>query len=232
MCEGVERVDTCAFVGEETTVAARRQSRSLSELKDNSAQYLTEYTDPAKHYAFRCYDQSPIHDGELTPADVLLANVLSLRLGWSAVTPLFADEETPATQLRNRLNAALTEARRLPSLENCDDVQVEMPALAKANEATDAMRVDGGKRDWTIVTVSKVLHRLTPTVPLIDSHVKRFYAARWAGQIRLSMRDDLVRNHGWLRVLAEQHPVRDQLMPLTRVADIAIWMDATRTHRN
>jgi hypothetical protein len=126
----------------------------------------------------------------VTPADVLLANLLSLRLGWAAVIPMFAHGETPATQLRHRLNDALTESWGLPALEDCDDVQVQAPALAVANRATDAMRLVGRKRDWTIVTVSKVLSRLAPTVPPIDSHVKRFYATQWGSEIRIAMRDD------------------------------------------
>jgi hypothetical protein len=79
---------------------ARRTPHSLSELRSRAAEYLDEFTDPSEHYAFVTYDQAAVHDGPLTAADVLMANLLSLRLGWRDVIPLFADEDAPETALR------------------------------------------------------------------------------------------------------------------------------------
>jgi hypothetical protein len=206
---------------------SRQHSRSLAELRPVAGRYLDSYTDPAGLYAFVTYDLADVHDGPLTAADVLLANLLGLRLGWRDVVPLFADNDSPPTRLRLALDAALTEARALPSLEECDDVQVEMPALRAANELAYQTSFPGrSKRTWTAVTVSKVLHRLTRNVPLVDSTVKKFYGSQWAGMLRGAMRADLAQNRGWLAELAAEHAVRGNPLPLTRAADILIWMDA------
>lgn len=78
---------------------------------------------------------------------------------------------------------------------------------------------------WTAVTVSKVLHRLDRTIPLIDSDVRRFYAASRPLTIRRALRDDLGANRDWVTALAAEHPIGSGPMPLTRATDIIIWMD-------
>jgi hypothetical protein len=55
--------------------------------------------------------------------------------------------------------------------------------------------------------------------------VKRFYATSYAGDVRKRMRVDLVRNRRWLEDLTPAYPVLGKPMPLTRAADILIWMD-------
>jgi hypothetical protein len=203
---------------------ARRAPRSLSELRSCAAEYLNEFTDPSKHYAFATYDQAAMHDGPLTAADILMANLLSLQLGWRDVIPLFADKDTPETALRRALDAALKEARSLPALEDCDDVQVEMPALASANEMAGLAFNERKPKRWTAVTVSKVLHRLARNVPLIDSKVRKFYRLTWPLDIRKELRNDIQRNRIWLEDIASHYPVHGDPMPLTRVGDILIWM--------
>lgn len=205
---------------------SQRGLRSLSELRSRATEYLDEFTSPSGNYAFVTYDQAAVHDGPLTASDVLMANLLSLRLAWHDVIPLFARADTPETALRLALDAALDEARSLPALEDCDDIQVTMPALASANEAT-ALAFNGRRpKRWTAVTVSKVLHRLARNVPLIDSKVRSFYGSKWASDIRRELRDDIRQNHAWLNATAVRYPIRGAPMPLTRVADILIWMDS------
>jgi len=155
-----------------------------------------------------------------------MANLLSLQLGWRDVIPLFAAGDTPETALRQALDAALEEARSLPALEDCDDVQVKMPALALANEMAELAFKGRKRKPWTAVTVSKVLHRLVRNVPLIDSKVRTFYRLTWASDIREGLRDDICRNRIWLEGIASHYPVHDGPMPLTRTADILIWMSA------
>lgn len=202
-------------------------SRSLAELRSVAEKYLCSYTDPADLYAFVTYDLADVHDGPLTASDVLMANLLGLRLGWRDVVPLFAEGDSAPCRLRLALDAALAEARDLPPLEDCDDIQVAMPALRAANELAYQTAFPGrSRRMWTAVTVSKVLHRLSRNVPLVDSSVKKFYGSQWAGPVRRAMRDDLDRNRGWLAELAARHQIRGNPMPLTRAADILIWMDA------
>jgi hypothetical protein len=204
---------------------ARRRPRSLSELRPGAEEHLEKFTDTTELYAFATYDRAEVHDGPLTAADVLMANLLSLRLGWRDVIPLFVEADTPETALRRALDAALDEARALPPLEDCDDIQVKMPALASANEATELAFEGREPRIWTAVTVSKVLHRLARNVPLIDSRVRRFYHLTWASDIRKELRDDIRLNRAWLEPLAARYPIHRKPMPLTRVADILIWME-------
>jgi hypothetical protein len=206
---------------------SRQRSRSLAELRPVADRHLDAYTDPAGPYAFVAYDLAAVHDGPLTASDVLLANLLGLRLGWRDVVPLFAENDSAPGRLRLALDAALASARGLPPLEDCDDMQVAMPALRAVNELAYLTSFPGrSKRPWTAVTVSKVLHRLSRNVPLVDSTVKRFYGSQWAGTLRRALRDDLDQNRGWLGEFAAQHVVRGEPMPLTRAADILIWMDA------
>jgi Family of unknown function (DUF6308) len=204
----------------------RRCPRSIAELRYAATAYLDKFTDPSGSYAFVTYDQAAVHTGPITAADVLMANLLGLKLGWRDVIPLFAENDTPPARLRRALDEALGEARRLPSLENCDEAQVEMPALRAANELARVTAFPGTHhRAWTEVTVSKVLHRLARNVPLADSRVKQFYATRYAGELRKVMRLDLAQNRSWLSDLASTYPILGQPMPLTRAADILIWMD-------
>jgi hypothetical protein len=103
-----------------------------------------------------------------------------------------------------------------------------MPLLRKANKIAfgTAPHRPGRRRTWTSVTVSKVLHRLSPNIPIIDARVRAFYGGtRWAGVVRRQLHDDLVRNQEWMAPIAQRYPVRSQPMSLTRMADILIWMD-------
>jgi hypothetical protein len=110
--------------------------------------------------------------------------------------------------------------------------QVATPTLRLANELTKAIGPykPGQQRSWTIVTVSKVLHRLSPNVPIIDSRVLTFYGTTWAGIVRRRMFDDLVANRIWMEPIALDYPVRGNPLPLTRMADILIWMDGRDSH--
>ena len=204
----------------------RRPPRSIAELRHVAVAYLDKFTDPSGSYAFTTYDQAAVHTGSVTAADVLMANLLSLKLGWRDVTPLFAAGDTPPVRLRQALDAALAEARGLPALEDCDEDQVKMPALRAANELARTTMFPGTqRRAWTEVTVSKVLHRLARNVPLVDSRVKKFYRTSYAGKLRKVMRADLIRNRDWLAELTPAYPIRGEPMPSTRAADILIWMD-------
>jgi hypothetical protein len=197
----------------------------VAELRDIADDRLAKYTDVAGRYPFATYDQTPIHDGPITAADVLMANLLSLRLDWRNVVPVFAEVEGERTPLRNALDAALEEARGLPALEECTEEQAAMPKLAHANWMAWEYPREGPKRAWTKVTVSKVLHRLAPNIPLVDSVVCRFYGVSGGVDFRQMLRNDLIANRDWLGELAQRYEVREQPMALTRVADIVIWME-------
>ena len=88
-----------------------RSSRSIAELRHAAVAYLDEFTDPSGSFAFLTYDQADVHAGPITAADVVMANLLGLKLGGRDVIPLFADDGMPPAQLRRALDAALDEAR-------------------------------------------------------------------------------------------------------------------------
>jgi len=160
-----------------------------------------------------------------------MANLLSLRFGWRDVTPLFAEGDTEHTRLRRGLDEALNAARVLPALEDCTEEQADMPMLREANRLALAIPPSPGrtKRAWGPVAVSKVLHRLAPTVPLIDSYVRAFFGRPSPDAIPRLLRAELIRNRDWLTQLAREHSIRGNPLPLARVADIAIWMDSRST---
>ena len=198
---------------------------------------MDAYTDPAGHYAFRTYDVTPLNKGgSLRAEDILAANLLSLRLGWQQVTPLFADrDDTPDPEqdgakrntpqdLLAAMNAALVDLRDAPSFEAIETesklARVLTP-LAAANEAT--RNVSG----WTPVTVSKVLHRHLPhIVPLVDSRVREFYGvgSNRNAELRLRLWNDIRENNDWLVSLARKYRTPDgRPLSVLRLVDIIIW---------
>lgn len=199
--------------------------RSIRELKDHAGLILDEYTDGAKHYAFRTYDRAPLNQGDaLLPEDVLAANLLSLKLSWQEVVPLFAEGDGAPQRLLAALNAALVPlraARPFERYQSVEEMQSALAPVARANEATVGV---GG---WTQVTVSKVLHRHAPhIVPLVDSRVRTFYGGRAGKEAELRARiwQDLRDNLEWLAPLAQQYRTPDgRDLSALRTLDILIW---------
>ncbi|MGB9036241.1 MAG: hypothetical protein WCC45_17145, partial [Paeniglutamicibacter sp.] len=69
---------------------------SLGSLRGVAQRKLDRYTSKTLGYAFNTYDLQGDSDFPLTPADVLMANLLSLRLSARDVIPLFTDGDGPA----------------------------------------------------------------------------------------------------------------------------------------
>lgn len=135
--------------GEMGSLSART-GRRLGELREHAADYLDIYTDSSGYYAFHTYDQAPTHDGPLTPADIFMANLLSLQMGWREVIPLFADGDTRFTRLRAAIDSALAAARRLPPLECCTVEQALMPELNRAIDLAGNTRPYGWESKPTL----------------------------------------------------------------------------------
>lgn len=198
-------------------------SRSLRELDcDQAVEVLDRYTDPASHFAFNTYDRLPNPDAPLTPEDVLLANLLSLRLGWPEVTPLFAAGDDKPQALRRALEEALTWLRDAPAFEesaSIEELEDVLAPVARANQATE------GVSQWTAVTVSKVLHRRLPhIVPIIDSRVRAFYGVTKPAEVRSALWRDIRANLDWLPELAGCYRTSDgRALSVLRCADILIW---------
>ena len=187
---------------------------------------MKAYTAPKAHFAFATYDvQNDIHD-PLAPADVLMANLLSLKLGWQEVVPLFAEGDGAAQELRQKLDVALSELAETKPFEEFDSIEElerSVASLAAANAATTDVP------QWTPTTVSKVLHRRRPQiVPLNDSYVRRFYGLKNTESrlLREALWKDLRENRGWMSELASTVRTTDgRNVTLLRLADILIWMD-------
>lgn len=59
---------------------AAMTSKSLASLRETAAERLERYTSPTGLYAFRTYDVQGDVDAPLMPSDILMANLLSLKL--------------------------------------------------------------------------------------------------------------------------------------------------------
>ncbi|WP_323960505.1 hypothetical protein GC088_03325 [Arthrobacter sp. JZ12] len=192
-------------------------------MKSVAEEKLDKYMSRSSGYAFNTYDlQGPV-DAPLTPADVLMANLLSLQLSARDVIPLFADGHSPAQNLKQALDEALTElkdAKPFESYENLSDLEHAVASLAAANTAAIPVKW------WTAVTVSKVLHRRRPhIVPIIDSRVHAFYGTRSPAALRAALWEDIKENLDWLRELAADRRTADgRKLSVLRLADIVIWM--------
>ena len=142
------------------------------------------------------------------------------------VVPLFAEGSGPEQQLRAALDKALRDlldAKPLESYESVDALEEAVVCLAEANDATK------GVRNWTPVTVSKVLHRRRPLiVPINDSRVRKFYGVKKteSAKLRAALWNDIRENQDWLQPLSESTRTPDgRQLTLLRLADILIWSD-------
>jgi hypothetical protein len=195
--------------------------RSVAELAGCAKQHLDTYCDPAGVFAFSTYDRlyGPAH--VLTPLDCLAANLLSLRLGWRQVTPLFQQIESPAVRLRLAMQQVLDATNTETSVfeEKAGDTELAVELLVDAIKATAEVK------GWTGVTVTKVLHRLRPRlVPVVDSQVMAFYRVRkWTDAV-LAVHQDAVDNYDLLKQLAAGRQTPDgRPFSVLRVLDIVVW---------
>ncbi|MFF1883861.1 DUF6308 family protein [Pseudarthrobacter sp. NPDC058196] len=200
----------------------RKLKGSLASLKGSASEKLDRYTSRTHAYAFNTYDQQGAVDAPLSPSDVLMANLLSLKLSALDVIPLFTDGDGPAQHVRKAVDQALLDLRDTDSFESYKDLsglEQAVESLAAANRA--ALEVKG----WTAVTVSKVLHRRRPhIVPLIDSRVYSFYGTKYPSEVRAALWEDLQANESWLADLAKDKLTPDgRQLSLLRLADILIW---------
>ena len=97
--------------------------RSLAELQPKAKSLLDAYMDPRSDYSFTTYDVRPLNMSDaLQPEDILVANLLSLRLTAKHVVPLFAatksSEETGPGALRRALDDALVALRPTAAFES------------------------------------------------------------------------------------------------------------------
>lgn len=204
----------------------KRMSRKLSELRVSAEETVLAYVSPGAHFAFTTYDVLGDALGPLSPADVLMANLLSLKLGWQEVVPLFAEGEGPAQELRKKLDTALSDLAETKPFEDFDSLEELEESVASLSAANAASK---NVPQWTPTTVSKVLHRRRPhIVPLNDSYVRGFYCVRDTESrlLRRALWNDLRENREWMSDLASNIRTTDgRTLTLLRLADILIWME-------
>jgi hypothetical protein len=145
---------------------------SIADLENCAETHLREYMNPSSEFAFNTYDRLYGSSDVLTPLDCFAPNLLSLSLRNIHVIPLFQDDNgAPAALLaamQRVLDKTTAKEPTFSGLTTIDDEPLQL--IRDANLRTDPVR------QWTAVTVSKVLHRLRPQlVPVYDSLVRGFY---------------------------------------------------------
>lgn len=213
---------------------------SIASLRDCAAVHLNRYTNPHGPRAFQTYDRLSDPD-TLTPLDCLAPSLLSVRVDWRQIVPLFHPAGPGATLLA-AMQAVLDHPTSRTDQFVGADIDPTMPGTAWA--AVDAALVASGEADGEgarglrAVAVTKILHRKRPDlVTIFDSRVFRFYTGERppVGAYKHSPRrlwkllqPDLRRNCSWLSDLAEERTTPDgRPLSLLRAADIVIWEHET-----
>jgi hypothetical protein len=178
--------------------------------------------DPGGTFAFNTYDRLYDSSGVLTPLDCFAPNLLSLSLRHIHVIPLFQDGNSAPTALLTAMQRVLDETTpeepNFSDLTTIDDEPLQL--IRDANFRADSVR------QWTAVTVSKVLHRLRPRlVPIYDSLARGFYGvSNNPFSYYRTLHADMVANRGMLNELIAGKFTPDN-RPLSdlRALDIVIW---------
>ena len=203
--------------------------RSVGELRACAEAHLLRYLDPDYQppRAFHAYDGPGDDPDTITALDMLAPVLLSVRLTYSDVVPMFASAG-PHRALRDAMQAVLADEKCRKADFFTVDLQDGNGPWSKVMAAFEASYK---VRNLKAVAVSKVLHRKRPhLVPVFDRQLYRFYfgelPVRWRAHEALwpVLQDDLATHRVWLTDLARQHQPAGgvELTPL-RAADIIIW---------
>lgn len=203
---------------------------SVGDLTACAARHLADYIDPQSMFGFNTYDYigSP---GTLEPLDCFAPNLLSLRLGYEAIVPLF-QPAGPAAELLAAMRRVLTDKECTGANFLECDLQDESGPWSVVDAAFAACCSTRGIR---AVAVSKILHRKRPQlVPIFDRQVFRFYFGSLPRigacldaprRLWVVQQVDLGAHRAWLSSLVDGHETPDgQPISLLRAADIVVWM--------
>lgn len=211
-------------------------SVSIGNLRGCGAGHLARYTDVHGDRAFHTYDRQG-DPSTLTPLDCLAPALLSVRIGWRQVIPLFRPAG-PAADVLRAMQAVLDD----PRCATADFLDVDLgdadgpwsrveAAIRSSGDSGQGNPVAGLKA----VAVTKILHRERPDlVPIFDCQLYKFYfgAAPPVGAYDETPRrlwpllqaDDLRANRAWLASLAAPVQTSDgRGLSVLRTADIVIW---------
>lgn len=205
----------------------------IGSLVGCAEQHLASYTDRTSARAFWTYDRLDDPD-TLGPLDCLAPALLSVRINYQQVIPLFQEAGNGA-----RLLTAMQAVLDHPDSTATDFLTTDLTRSGTAWAAVDAAlltaRTDGWVKNLKEVAVTKILHRKRPAlVPIFDSRVYAFYIGdRQTGlpaaralfarlQEDLSEHRDLVEKWAAPVTTPDGRPIS-----LLRAADIIIWEHQT-----
>ena len=195
---------------------------SIADLENCAESHLREYMKPSGAFAFNTYDRLYASSKALTPLDCFAPNLLSLSLRHIHVIPLFQDGSGAPAALPAAMQRVLDETTpdepTFSGMTTIDDGPLQL--IRDANLRTEAVR------QWTVVTVSKVLHRLRPRlVPVYDSLVRGFYGvSNNPLSFYRKLHADMRANRNLLaELVSEKFTPDDRPLSDLRALDIVIW---------
>lgn len=212
---------------------------SIASLQACAEQHLADYTDPHGKRAFSTYDRLG-DPSTLTPLDCLAPALLSVRINYEQVVPLYRPTG-PGAELLMALQAVLDH----PDSATTDFLTVDLTApdtaWAAVQNALAVARSHGWVKRLKEVAITKILHRKRPAlVPIFDSRVYAFYfgvrpvnGPAPARALWPVLQADWAANRKWLERLVAPvsgAPVRTpdgRRISLLRAADIVIWEHQT-----
>jgi hypothetical protein len=202
---------------------------SIASLHACAERHLRHYIDPHGPRAFTAYDRQG-DPARLEPVDCLAPVLLSVRLTYGQVIPLFQPEGAGAA-LRWAMQAVLDD----PACATADFLDVSLDPDAGPWALVDRAIVAGKDvAEVKAVAITKILHRKRPhLVPIFDKKVYRFYLGENPSsgayqdtprRLWPVLQHDLRSHREWLTKLAAPVLTPDgrSLSPL-RAADIVIW---------
>jgi hypothetical protein len=163
-------------MSDRATSTADASHPSVKDLTSCASRHMTHYVEAR---AFNAYDR--VGDPRsLSPTDCLAPNLLSMKLGWRDIVPMFTahagDQPSPHAVLYEAMAAVLTADP--DSSVRFEDLDLE-EAGSPWSVVRAAMAASEPVRGLTAVAVSKTLHRKRPhLVPIYDSEVFRYYLGR------------------------------------------------------
>ncbi|MFD0435286.1 DUF6308 family protein [Streptomyces chartreusis] len=214
--------------------AAGGYVRTIGALHGCAEKHLQTYTDPRGPRAFRTYDWQGDPD-RLSPLDCLAPALLSVRMGYKQVVPLF-HPDGPGAEVLQAMEAVLADK----GCATADFLDVTLdPSTGPWSLVDRALVATGeaggtGLSDFKAVAVTKILHRKRPNlVPIFDSSIYQFYLGQrpvpgaykdTPRRLWPLVQADLRRHRGWIQDLIV--PIRtpdERPLSLLRAADIIIW---------
>lgn len=207
---------------------------SIRDLDRCADRHLVDYVDINGSRAFTTYDRLGDPD-TLTPLDCLAPALLSVRINYRQVIPLFRPTGAGADLLA-AMQAVLDHPESLTTNFLTVDRAEPGTAWATFEGALIAARTHAQVPWLKEVAITKILHRKRPDlVPIFDRRVYSFYFGQnpVAGTAALRalwdrLQPDLADNREWLQ--ERTGPVKtpdDRPISLLRAADIILWEHQT-----